>query len=56
MPIVAPADSSSGGAKRPTSSVGLINSSYMRLLTPYERNMSSADILSYRSYDSGVVS
>lgn len=30
--------------------------SYMRLLTPYLRNMSSADIVSYCSYVSGVLS
>lgn len=30
--------------------------SYMRLLTPYLRNMSSADIESYASYASGVLS
>ena len=32
--MTAAADSSSGGANRPTSRVGLTNSSYMRLETP----------------------
>lgn len=54
--MVAPAERVSGGAKRATRRVGLIKPSYMRLLTPYFRNMSSADIESYASYVSAELS
>jgi hypothetical protein len=49
MPMVVPADSSSGGAKRPTSSVGFMNTSCMHLETPYIRNRIDKIVMSAES-------
>jgi len=51
--MVTAAESSSGGLKRPTSSVGLRKSSTSRLVTPTVRKSSCADIRSYAAKTSG---